>query len=164
MVSAEGGVTLNALEKMPLVKSVVYEVLRIEPVVPYQYGRAREDMVVRSHDASFEVKKGEMLFGYQPFATKDPRIFEDAEVFVARRFVGEGEKMLKHVLWSNGKETEEASVSNKQCAGKNLVVLLCRLFLVDLFLRYDTFEFEFKQSGFGPSITLKSLTKASTLF
>ncbi|QCD89379.1 hydroperoxide dehydratase [Vigna unguiculata] len=164
VVSAEGGVTLNALEKMPLVKSVVYEVLRIEPVVPYQYGRAREDMVVRSHDASFEVKKGEMLFGYQPFATKDPRIFEDAEVFVARRFVGEGEKMLKHVLWSNGKETEEASVSNKQCAGKNLVVLLCRLFLVDLFLRYDTFEFEFKQSGFGPSITLKSLTKASTLF
>ncbi|XP_017426671.1 allene oxide synthase 3 [Vigna angularis] len=164
VVSAEGGVTLNALEKMPLVKSVVYEVMRIEPVVPYQYGRAREDMVVRSHDASFEVKKGEMLFGYQPFATKDPRIFEDAEVFVARRFVGEGEKMLKHVLWSNGKETEEASVSNKQCPGKNLVVLLCRLLLVDLFLRYDTFQFEFKQSGFGPSITIKSITKASTLF
>ncbi|XP_068462149.1 allene oxide synthase 3-like [Phaseolus vulgaris] len=162
VVNAEGGVTLNALEKMPLVKSVVYEMLRIEPAVPYQYARAREDLVVRSHDASFEVKKGEMLFGYQPFATKDPRIFEDAEVFVARRFVGEGEKLLKHVLWSNGKETEEPSVSNKQCPGKNLVVLLCRLLLVELFLRYDTFEFEFKQSGFGPSVTITSLTKAST--
>ncbi|CAJ1932833.1 unnamed protein product [Sphenostylis stenocarpa] len=164
VVNAAGGVTLNALENMPLVKSVVYEVLRIDPAVPYQYARAREDLVVRSHDASFEVKKGEMLFGYQPFATKDPRIFDDAEVFVARRFVGEGERLLKHVLWSNGKETDEPSESNKQCAGKNLVVLLCRLFLVDLFLRYDTFEFDFKQGGFGPSITIKSLTKASTLF
>lgn len=105
-----------------------------------------------------------MLFGYQPFATRDPRIFEDAEVFVPRRFVGEGEKMLKHVLWSNGRETEEPSASNKQCPGKNLVVLLCRLFLVELFLRYDTFEFEYTQAGFGPTITIKSLTKASTIW
>ncbi|RDX76984.1 Allene oxide synthase 3, partial [Mucuna pruriens] len=162
VVKEEGGVTLNALEKMSLVKSVVYEVMRIEPAVPYQYARAREDLVVQNHDASFQVKKGEMLFGYQPFATKDSRIFEDAEVFVPRRFIGEGEKMLKHVLWSNGRETEEPSPSNKQCPGKNLVLLLCRLLLVDLFLRYDTFEFEFNQSAFGPNITIKSLTKAST--
>ncbi|KAG5022895.1 hypothetical protein JHK85_019237 [Glycine max] len=163
VVNDEGGVTFTALENMPLVKSVVYEVMRIEPAVPYQYARARENLVVSSHDASFEVKKGEMLFGYQPFATRDPRIFEDAEVFVPRRFVGEGEKMLKHVLWSNGRETEEPSASNKQCPGKNLVVLLCRLFLVELFLRYDTFEFEYTQAGFGPTITIKSLTKASTI-
>ncbi|RDX72294.1 Allene oxide synthase 3, partial [Mucuna pruriens] len=162
VVKDEGGVTLNALEKMSLLKSVVYEAMRIEPLVPYQYAHAREDLVVQSHDASFQVKKGEMLFGYQPFATKDSRIFEDAEVFVPRRFVGEGEKMLKHVLWSNGRETEEPSPSNKQCPGKNLVVLLCRLFLVDLFLRYDTFEFEFKESGVTRSITITSLTKAST--
>ncbi|KAK7308542.1 hypothetical protein VNO77_42155 [Canavalia gladiata] len=163
VVETEGGVTLGALEKMSLVKSVVYEVLRIEPSVPYQYARAREDLVISNHDASFEVKKGEMLFGYQPFATKDPRIFVDAEVFMAERFLGEGEKLLKHVFWSNGRETEEPSPGNKQCPGKNLVVLLCRLFLVDLFLRYDTFEFDFKASAFGPSITIKSLTKASSI-
>ncbi|KAK7407746.1 hypothetical protein VNO78_09794 [Psophocarpus tetragonolobus] len=161
VVSDEGGVTLSALEKMPLLKSVVYEVMRIEPAVPYQYARAREDLIVQSHDASYRVKKGEMLFGYQPFATKDSRIFEDAEVFVARRFIGEGEKMLKHVLWSNGRETEEPSPSNKQCPGKNLVVLMCRLFLVEFFMRYDTFEFEFTQASFGPSITIKTLTKTS---
>ncbi|KAK7308545.1 hypothetical protein VNO77_42158 [Canavalia gladiata] len=163
VVNDEGGVTIRALEKMSLVKSVVYEVLRIEPVVPFQYARAREDLVISSHDASFEVKKGEMLFGYQPFATKDPRIFVDAEVFMAERFLGEGEKLLKHVFWSNGRETEEPSPGNKQCPGKNLVVLLCRLFLVDLFLRYDTFEFDFKASAFGPSITIKSLSKASSI-
>ncbi|XP_027361674.1 allene oxide synthase 3-like [Abrus precatorius] len=163
VVKEEGGVTVGALERMILVKSVVYEVLRIEPTVPYQYARAREDLIVQSHDASFEVKKGEMLFGYQPFATKDSRIFEDAEVFMPRRFVGEGEKMLNHVLWSNGRETEEPSAGNKQCPGKNLVVLLCRLFLVDLFLRYDTFELEYKASAFGAGVVVKSLTKASTI-
>lgn len=160
IVKEAGGVTIQSLEKMCLVKSVVYEAMRIEPAVPYQYARAREDLVVQSHDAAFEIKKGEMIFGYQPFATKDPRIFEDAEEFVPRRFVGEeGEKMLKHVLWSNGKETEEPSVYNKQCPGKNLVVLLCRLFLVEFFLRYDTFQFQHKTVGFGPALTITALTK-----
>jgi hydroperoxide dehydratase len=59
---------------MSLVKSVVYEAMRIEPAVPYQYAKAREDLIVKSHDASFEIKKGETIFGYQPFANKDPRV------------------------------------------------------------------------------------------
>ncbi|XP_058763695.1 allene oxide synthase 3-like, partial [Vicia villosa] len=162
-VVKEGGITVQSLEKMSLVKSVVYEAMRIEPAVPYQYAKAREDLIVESHDAAFEVKKGDMLFGYQPFATKDPRIFDDAEVFVPKRFVGEGEKLLKYVLWSNGKETDEASVDNKQCPGKNLVVLLCRLFLVEFFLRYDTFAFETQDTAFGASVTITSLTKASNV-
>lgn len=166
VVKEEGGITFQALDKMTLTKSVVYEALRIEPAVPYQYGKAREDLVVQSHDASYEIKKGEMIFGYQPFATKDPKIFEKPEEFVAHRFVGsDGEKLLKHVFWSNGRETEEPTADNKQCPAKNLVVLLCRLYLVDFFLRYDTFTFDFKPSvlGLGPSITIKSLTKASTV-
>jgi hydroperoxide dehydratase len=163
IVKQEGGVTIQSLEKMSLVKSVVYEAMRIEPAVPYQYAKAREDLIVKSHDASFEIKKGETIFGYQPFATKDPRVFDDAEVFVPKRFIGEGEKLLKYVLWSNGRETENPNVDNKQCPGKNLVVLLCRLFLVEFFLRYDTFTFETKDAAVGVSITITSLTKASTI-
>ncbi|WVZ21113.1 hypothetical protein V8G54_008435 [Vigna mungo] len=88
-VKANGGkVTMAALEAMPLVKSVVYEAFRIEPPVPLQYGRAKRDLVIESHDNTFLVKKGEMLFGFQPFATKDPKIFENAEEYVADRFVG----------------------------------------------------------------------------
>jgi hydroperoxide dehydratase len=104
-----------------------------------------------------------MIFGYQPFATKDPRVFDDADVFVPNRFIGEGEKLLKYVLWSNGKETEEPSIDNKQCPGKNLVVLLCRLFLVEFFLRYDTFGLESKNNAFGAAVTITLLTKASTV-
>ncbi|XP_061348651.1 allene oxide synthase 3-like [Gastrolobium bilobum] len=159
VVRDEGGVTIGALDKMTLTKSVVYEALRIEPAVPYQYAKAREDLVVHSHDAAYEIKKGEMIFGYQPFATKDPKIFENPEEFVGHRFVGDGEKLLKHVFWSNGRETEEPTPDNKQCPAKNLVVLLCRLFLVEFFLRYDTFTFEFKPVVLGPNVTIKSFTK-----
>ncbi|KAI6677825.1 hypothetical protein NL676_038621 [Syzygium grande] len=160
-VGSEGGVTLAALDRMSLTKSVVYEALRIDPPVPFQYGRARRDTVVRSHDAAFEIKKGEMVFGYQPFATKDPRVFDDPEEFVGDRFVGEGEKLLRYVYWSNGRETDDPTVGNKQCAGKDLVLLVCRVTLVELFLRYDTFDVECGSLPVGSSVTFKSLTKAA---
>ncbi|XP_054787921.1 allene oxide synthase 3-like [Prosopis cineraria] len=163
VVKAEGGITFAALEKMTLTKSVVYEVLRIEPAVPYQYAKAREDLVIQSHDAAFEIKKGEMIFGYQPLATKDPLVFVNPEVFVGHRFVGEGEKLLKYVYWSNARETEEPSKDDKQCPAKNLVVLLCRVMLVEFFLRYDTFTVEIgkSSSNLGASVTFTSLIKSS---
>ncbi|KAK3420682.1 hypothetical protein EUGRSUZ_G01541 [Eucalyptus grandis] len=161
-VASEGGVTLAALDKMSLTKSVVYEVLRINPPVQFQYGKARRDMVVRSHDAAFQIKKGEMIFGYQPFATKDPRIFDDPEDFVGDRFVGEGEKLLKYVYWSNGREIDDPTVGNKQCPGKDLVLLMCRVMLVEMFLRYDTLGLECGSLPVGSSVTFKSLTKATS--
>ncbi|XP_010263820.1 PREDICTED: allene oxide synthase-like [Nelumbo nucifera] len=156
-----GKVTMAAMEQMPLMKSVVYEALRIDPPVPFQYGRAKRDLVIESHDATFEVKKGEMLFGFQPFATKDPEIFDRPEEFVPDRFVGEGEKLLKHVIWSNGPETESPTVENKQCAGKDFVVWVSRLFVVELFQRYDSFEIEVGTSALGSSVTFTSVKKAS---
>lgn len=162
-VKSNGGkVTMAAMEQMPLMKSVVYESLRIEPPVAMQYGKAKRDFVIESHDAAFEVKEGEMLFGYQPFATKDPKIFERAEEFVPDRFIGEeGERLLKHVLWSNGHETESPTVGNKQCAGKDLVVMFSRLLVVELFRRYDSFEIDVGTSALGAAVTVTSLKRAS---
>ncbi|CAN0927721.1 Allene oxide synthase 3 [Linum grandiflorum] len=165
-VVMEGGGEINfgALDKMTLTKSVVYEVLRIEPPIPYQYGKAKEDIVVRSNDAAFKVKKGELLFGYQPFVTRDPKVFDRADEFVGDRFVGkDGEKMLKYVYWSNGREIDDPTAENKQCPGKDLVVLMSRLLLVEFFLRYDGLTVETKPSPFGSSsVTVTSLTKATT--
>ncbi|KAI3762890.1 hypothetical protein L1987_53332 [Smallanthus sonchifolius] len=155
-----GAVTMAAMEHMPLMKSVVYELLRIEPPVALQYGKVKRDMTIESHDAVFEVKEGEMLFGYQPFATRDARVFERADEFVADRFVGEGEELLKYVLWSNGPETESPTVGNKQCAGKDFVVLITRLFVVEIFRRYDSFDIEVGESPLGAKITLTSLKRA----
>lgn len=163
VVRAHGGqVTMRAMEEMPLMKSVVYEAFRIEPPVALQYGKAKRDLVVESHDAAYEVRRGEMLFGYQPFATKDPRIFDRPEEFVGDRFVGEsGQRLLKHVLWSNGPETESPTPDNKQCAGKDFVVLVARLLVVELFLRYDSFDIETGTSALGSAVTATSLKRAT---
>lgn len=160
--SAGGEITMAAMENMPLMKSVVYEAFRIDPPVPLQFGRAKRDMVIENHENGFLVKKGELLLGYQPFATKDSKIFDRAEEFVADRFVGdEGEKLLKHVLWSNGPESQSPTVGNKQCAGKDFTTLISRLLVVELFLRYDSFEIQVGNSPLGPSITLTSLKRSS---
>ncbi|CAN4119284.1 unnamed protein product [Withania somnifera] len=160
--SIDGGkITISAMERMCLMKSVVYEALRIEPPVASQYGRAKHDFMFESHDAVFEVKKGEMLYGYQPFATKDPKIFDRPEEFIADRFVGEeNEKLLKYVLWSNGPETENPTLENKQCVGKDFVVLVSRLFVTEFFLRYDTIDADVGTSTLGTKITITFLKKA----
>ncbi|WOL03092.1 hypothetical protein Cni_G11812 [Canna indica] len=162
-VAEEGGkVTVNAVAKMELTLSVVYEAVRMDPPVKYQYGHAKEDLVVESHDGAYKVKKGEMLFGYQPFATRDPKVFERAEEYVGDRFVGEeGKQLIKYVVWSNGPETEKPTVANKQCAAKDFVVLVGRLLVVEFFLRYDTFEADVGNVLLGSQVTVTSLTKAS---
>lgn len=145
-VRAYGGINCRALANMALVRSTVYEVLRLEPPAAWQYARAKEDFLVESHDGLYPVKKGEMLCGYQPFATRDPKIFDRADEFVPSRFMGEeGEKMLKHLLWSNGRETDEPSADNKQCPANDITVMMAQLFLAHFFLRYDSFTL--KQSN-----------------
>ncbi|KAL5698347.1 hypothetical protein ACHQM5_029397 [Ranunculus cassubicifolius] len=153
--SEHGTIDLSTLEKMQLVKSVVCEAFRMEPPVPNQFGRAKKDLIVQSHENSFEIKKGELIYGYQPFATNDKKIFGNPEVFVADRFVGEeGEKLLKYVLWSGGRETDGPTPENKQCPGKNMVMLISRLMVAEFFLRYDTFTIEE-----GSSVIIKSMKK-----
>ncbi|CAL5023116.1 unnamed protein product [Urochloa decumbens] len=158
-------VTVAAVEKMPLVKSVVWEALRMNPPVEFQYGRARRDMVVESHDAAYEVRKGEMLFGWQPMATRDERVFRRGGEFVADRFAAEDEeerrRMLEHVVWSNGPENGEAAEGNKQCPGKDMVVAVGRLMVAELFRRYDTFAATVEENTLEPVVTFTSLTKAA---
>ncbi|KAL1198748.1 Allene oxide synthase [Cardamine amara subsp. amara] len=163
VIKSNGGeLTMGAIEKMELTKSVVFECLRFEPPVPAQYGRAKKDLVIESHDASFKVKAGQMLYGYQPLATRDPKIFDRADEFVPERFVGEeGKRLLRHVVWSNGPETEKPTVGNKQCAGKDFVVLVARLFVIEIFRRYDSFDIGVGKSALGSSVNFTSLRKAS---
>lgn len=166
-VPAGTKITVSAVDKMPLVKSVVWEALRMNPPVEFQYGRARRDLVVESHDAAYEVRKGEMVFGYQPLATRDERAFERGGEFVPDRFVLAGEDderrrgLLEHVVWSNGPETGEPAEGNKQCPGKDMVVAVGRLMVSELFRRYDTFAADVKEMPLEPVVTFTSLTRAA---
>ncbi|XP_051195757.1 linolenate hydroperoxide lyase, chloroplastic [Lolium perenne] len=138
----EVGFAAVAKGRMPLVRSTVYEVLRTRPPVPLQFGRARQDFVLRSHGGEgFAVSAGEMLCGYQPLAMRDPAVFDRPEEFVADRFVGEeGEKLLSYVYWSNGPETDDPALGNKQCAAKDAVIATACMLVAELFRRYDDFQ------------------------
>ncbi|XP_057844134.2 allene oxide synthase 2, chloroplastic-like [Cryptomeria japonica] len=161
-IKKHGELNIRALESMALLRSTVYEALRIDPPVPFQYGHAKEDLVVESHDGRYAVRKGEMLGGYQPFATRDPRVFHYPDDFLPRRFMGEeGEKLLKYVLWSNGPETEQTTVHNKQCAGKHFVVMISRLLVAHLFVHYDSFEID---PSTTTKVVLTSLQKDTSSF
>uniref|UniRef100_M8C663 Allene oxide synthase, chloroplastic n=1 Tax=Aegilops tauschii TaxID=37682 RepID=M8C663_AEGTA len=75
---------------------------------------------------------------------------------------GKGSKLLQYVYWSNGRETESPSVDNKQCPGKNLVVLVGRLLVVEMFLRYDTFAADVGVDLLGPKVEFTGVTKATS--
>ncbi|PIA36732.1 hypothetical protein AQUCO_03200001v1 [Aquilegia coerulea] len=131
--------SFELVKKLDLVQSFVYETLRFKPPVRAQFARARKDFVLDSHDSGFQVKKGELLFGYQPFAMRDPKVFDDPETFIPERFTGEkGKELLNYLYWSNGPQTGSPSTSNKQCAAKDYVVLTSCMLIADMFQRYDS--------------------------
>jgi hydroperoxide dehydratase len=52
-------------------------------------------------------------------------------------------------------------LQDKQCAGKDFVVLIARLLVAELFLRYDSFDVQVGASMLGSSVTITSLKKAT---
>ncbi|GFS34992.1 hydroperoxide lyase 1 [Actinidia rufa] len=139
-VRAKGGSTLSfdSIKDMELVQSFVYETLRLNPPVPTQYGRARKDFLLSSHDLVFEIKKGELLCGYQPLVMRDPKVFDEPEKFIFDRFTKEkGSELLRYLYWSNGPQTGSPGESNKQCPAKDYVPLTASLFVAHLLRRYD---------------------------
>ncbi|KAF4382685.1 hypothetical protein F8388_015513 [Cannabis sativa] len=152
-VRQNGGSTLtfDSIKEMPLVQSVVYETLRLNPPVPLQFARARKDFRLSSHDAAFEVKKGELLCGFQSLVMRDPKIFSEPESFIGDRFMKD-KGLLDYLYWSNGPQTGVPSVANKQCAGKDIVTLTACLILAYTFRRYDSIS--------GSSSSITALKKA----
>ncbi|CAL1393712.1 unnamed protein product [Linum trigynum] len=133
--------TFEAVKQMPNIRSLVWETLRFKPPVPTQYSRARKDFRLSSHDASYEIKKGELLCGYLPLVMRDPVIFNDPDTFQPDRFVGEkGTDLLKYLYWSNGPETADPTATNKQCMGKDYVTLSASMLVAYILRRYDSIK------------------------
>ncbi|XP_039031432.1 probable inactive linolenate hydroperoxide lyase [Hibiscus syriacus] len=136
-----------AVKDTELVNSVVYEALRLNPPVQLQYARARKDFQLTSHDSVFDIKKGELLCGYQPLAMRDGKVLEEPESFKPDRFVGTGKELLNYLFWSNGPQTGSPSETNKQCAAKDYVTLSASLIVAHMYKRYGSI------SGDAGSIT-----------
>ncbi|KAL3694281.1 hypothetical protein R1sor_007932 [Riccia sorocarpa] len=147
-IQKNGGLNPVALNSMPLVQSAVYEVFRIEPPVPFQYGRARKDLIIESHDAAFRVKKGEMLARYMPVAHRDPKVFADPDIFDPKRFLGEkGQKLVQYVIWSNGPQTESSTAHNKQCPGKDFITPSANLLVAEIYSTTEPLELLWPRAG-----------------
>ncbi|KAI4322511.1 hypothetical protein L6164_022198 [Bauhinia variegata] len=133
--------SFESVKEMELIQSVVYETLRLNPPVPLQYARARKDFRLSSCDSAFDIKKGELLCGYQTLVMRDPNVFDDPEAFKPDRFTKErGAELLNYLYWSNGPQTGSPSEFNKQCAGKDHVTLTASLFVAYLFRRYNSIK------------------------
>ncbi|GFP79578.1 linolenate hydroperoxide lyase chloroplastic [Phtheirospermum japonicum] len=143
-LSGSKGLSFETVREMDLINSFVYETLRLSPPVPSQFGRARKDFDLSSHEAVYEIKKGELLCGYQPVVMRDPKIFENPEEFVYDRFSEKkgGRELLKYLFWSNGPQSgsQGPSASNKQCAAMDTVPMTAAVFLAYLFQRYDEID------------------------
>ncbi|KAM3395319.1 linolenate hydroperoxide lyase, chloroplastic [Capsicum galapagoense] len=134
--------SFESVKEMELVQSFVYESLRLSPPVPSQYARARKDFMLSSHDSVYEIKKGELLCGYQPLVMKDPKVFDEPEKFMLERFTKEkGKELLNYLFWSNGPQTGRPTESNKQCAAKDAVTLTASLIVAYIFQKYDSVSF-----------------------
>ncbi|GJN18778.1 hypothetical protein PR202_gb05977 [Eleusine coracana subsp. coracana] len=154
--SSSPSIGFSAVREMPLLRSTVYEVLRMRPPVPLQFGRARKDFVLRSHgDDAFAVNKGDLLCGYQPLAMRDAKVFDRPDEFLPERFLGDqGQQLLQYLYWSNGPQTSQPDTGNKQCAAKDAVVDTACMLIAHMFRRYDDFEVD--------GISFTKLQKRST--
>eukprot|EP00243_Klebsormidium_subtile_P002514 TRINITY_DN1501_c0_g1_i1.p1 TRINITY_DN1501_c0_g1~~TRINITY_DN1501_c0_g1_i1.p1 ORF type:complete len:588 (+),score=148.09 TRINITY_DN1501_c0_g1_i1:360-2123(+) len=135
-----GELTHEVIANLPLLDSVIYETLRTQPPIAVQHARAREDIVIESHDAQYTIPKGQIIAGHAYWPQRDPAIFDEPDKWIPDRFMGEGAGLLRYLLWSNGRQTEDAVVTNKQCPGKDFVPEGTKIFLANLFLRYKAYE------------------------
>ncbi|XP_068335578.1 fatty acid hydroperoxide lyase, chloroplastic-like [Pyrus communis] len=144
--NAGSTLSFDSVKNLQLVQSVVYEALRLNPPVPLQFARARKDFQLSSHDSAFNIKKGELLCGFQQQVMRDEKVFDEPDTFKPDRFM-KNKELLNYLYWSNGPQTGSPSESNKQCAAKDYVTLTATLLVAYVFQRYDSI------TGTGTSIT-----------
>jgi len=120
--AAEGG---HAAARTPALTGSVLETLRLHSPVPFAYGIARRDFVLRSSSGPFRVREGELIQGSFWMAARDPEVFADPEAFDPERYADPAAR--RGLLWAHGPGDVDPGEDNKTCAGKGVVprILAC---------------------------------------
>ncbi|XP_078694021.1 prostacyclin synthase-like [Branchiostoma floridae x Branchiostoma belcheri] len=124
-----GGLTPEALQEMPKVESLVLEALRFSP----SPGTSSNVIAVRPATCPYttqrgeqkeaEIKEGEVVFMFSYWALRDPTVFDKADEFVWRRFLGpEGQARRENHIIFNGRLVDSPSVNNHMCPGKDVAI------------------------------------------
>jgi cytochrome P450 len=138
--AAPGDIDLRKLAGLPQLDRALREILRLHPPVFFLLARATRDRVIESNAGVFAVAKGELLIGVIPFAHLDDAVHADPERFDADRFVipaGKTEaEASRHLIWPRGLHDGPVTDQNRTCPGKDVAILIAKLFCVALLPRY----------------------------
>jgi prostaglandin-endoperoxide synthase 2 len=125
---------LETLKKLPLLDNTLREILRLHPPVFFIFGRATREGLIESDSGTFLVGKGELVMGVIPFAQHDASVFPRPEQFDPDRF--KDGNALQHLIWPRGLHDGEICPSNRTCPGKDVAVLIAKLFCFELLTKF----------------------------
>jgi prostaglandin-endoperoxide synthase 2 len=116
--------------QMAVLDRTLREVLRLHPPVFMIFGRARRDLNLESSTGVFAIGRGELLMGVIPFAQRDERFFPDPGQFDPDRFIDP--EASNHLIWPRGLHDGVATAHDRTCPGKDVAVLIGKLFCIAL--------------------------------
>ena len=126
---------IKALAAMPTLDKTLREILRLHPPVSFIFGRATRDLVIESKTGMFPVAKGELVMGVIPFAHQEASSFVQPERFDPGRF--DDPAASAHLIWPRGLHDADVSPQDRTCPGKDVAIIIAKLFVVTLLLKVD---------------------------
>ncbi|MCI0597985.1 MAG: cytochrome P450, partial [Beijerinckiaceae bacterium] len=121
--------------KLPLLDNALREILRLHPPVYFIFGRATRNRTIESDSGLFAVHKGELVMGVIPIAHRDASVFARPDQFDPHRFDHPGAS--QHLIWPRGLHDGDATPENRTCPGKNIAVLIAKLFCIALLTKFE---------------------------
>ncbi len=121
---------IDAVDALPLLRSVSMEIRRVSPVVPVSFGVAHRDFML----GGYRVPAGWMVL-WSPSASNSSPVFDAPERFDPARFEEprREEKRHHHAYVPNG--GGDVNTGHK-CAGHELASLMLRVFTIELVRGY----------------------------
>lgn len=129
------GSDIMKVSQLPLLDKTLREILRLHPPVYFVFGRAMCDRLIESDAGSFVIRKGELAMGVIPFAHLDEFNFPKPADFNPDRF--DEPVASAHLIWPRGRHDDAVLPEDRTCPGKDVAVLIAKLFAVNLLRDFD---------------------------
>ena len=127
LLGEKGEVTFQSLREMPILESVLKEVLRLHPPLIILMRQVEEDL----HFKQYTIKKGDMVWACPPVTHRLSNLFKDPEKFDPSRFSEprcEDKNLMAYQPFGGGKH---------KCSGNAFALFQIKAIFAVLLRRYD---------------------------